>query len=174
VTFAHGGVYALAVDFVDRGKSVHQTLRLDVDGPPQPATAWRLGRDRKTEGLEVRLFTSPDDPEAGSNAEGILAVSAAGAPVKDLEPYLGAAAHLAIFREGATACAHLHGEAGAGHDHAQGGPATAPGAVGPKISFDYTFPEPGRYRIFTQFARSGKVFTVPFDVQVGAATGGGR
>lgn len=171
VTFAHGGGYALAVDFVDQGKAVHQTLRLEVDGPPQPATVWRLSRDRTVDGLDVRLFLSPDNPEAETAAEGILAVSAAGAPVKDLGPYLGAPAHLAIFGEGASSAAHLHGEAGTGHDHAQGGPVSAPSALGPNVSFGYAFPTEGRYRLFAQFARGGKVLTVPFDVEVGAAGG---
>lgn len=172
VTFAHGGDYAVVLDFVDQGRTVHQGLRLKVDGPPQPATAWRLGRDRKADGLEVRLLTSPDAPEAGSEIEGVLVVSAGGGPVADLEPYLGAPAHLAIFGEGAATSAHLHGEAGAGgHDHGSHASAASPGALGPKIAFGYTFPEPGRYRMFVQFARRGTVYTVPFDVDVSARVG---
>lgn len=163
-TFGMGGRYLLGLDVVDGMMGVHKDLDLRVQGPPQGPTAWRLGRDRSADGLEVRLVTTPWQVESGRVAVGTLQMSAGGKPAEDLRPYLGALAHLAIFRERASASAHNHG----------GGPEFAPFAGmqpvpnygGPKIYFEHTFDAPGRYRIFSQFQRGDRVYTVPFDVEV--------
>lgn len=164
ITFGMGGRYLLALDAVDAMMGVHKNLELRVEGPPQGPTAWRLRPQRSVDGLEVRLITTPWQVEAGRMAVGTLELSADGRPVEDLRPYLGALAHLAIFREGASASAHNHG----------GGPEFAPFAGlqpvpnygGPKIYFEHVFPDPGRYRIYAQIQRGETVYTVPFDVAV--------
>jgi len=166
VTFGTGGRYLLGVDAVDNMMGVHKDLELLVDGPTQGPTRWRLARDRQADGVESRLVTSPWQPEAARLVVGTLQLSSAGEPVTDLKPYLGALTHLAIFREGASASAHNHG----------GGPEFAPfllaqpipGYSGPKIYFEHTFPQAGRYRVFSQFQRGDTVYTVPFDVEVEA------
>lgn len=164
VVFGTGGRYLLALDAVDGMMGIHQDLELTVQGPPQGPTAWRMGRTRTSDGLEVRLVTTPWQAESGRMAVGTLHLTEGVVPVTDLRPYLGALAHLAIFLQGATASAHNHG----------GGPEFAPFAGlqpvpnygGPKIYFEHTFQEPGRYRIFSQFQRGDTVYTVPFDVEV--------
>ncbi len=164
VVFGSGGRYLLGLDVVDAMMGVHKDLELSVRGPPQRPTVWRRGPVRTEDGLEVRLVTSPWQVETGRLMVGTLQISAHGEPVTDLRPYLGALAHLAIFRQGATASAHNHG----------GGPEFAPffslqpvpNYAGPKIYFEHTFVEPGRYRIFSQFQRGDTVYTVPFDVEV--------
>jgi len=37
---------------------------------------------------------------------------------------------------------------------------------GPDVSFDAFFPRPGRYRIWSQFQRQGKLITVVFTINV--------
>ena len=37
-----------------------------------------------------------------------------------------------------------------------------------EIGFPYVFPRPGRYRVFVQFKRRGKIETAAFDVKVAA------
>ena len=39
-------------------------------------------------------------------------------------------------------------------------------SVSPEISMPYGFPKPGRYRIFFQFKRSGRIETAAFDAHV--------
>jgi hypothetical protein len=41
-----------------------------------------------------------------------------------------------------------------------------PESVSPEISMPYGFPKPGRYRIFFQFKRSGRIETAVFDAHV--------
>ncbi|MDW7709566.1 MAG: hypothetical protein SCH98_03765 [Deferrisomatales bacterium] len=164
VVFGSGGRYLLALDAVDGMMGIHKDLELSVQGPPQGPTVWRRGPVRAQDGLEARLLTTPWQLEAGRMAVGTLELAVDGEPVTDLRPYLGALAHLAIFRQGATASSHNHG----------GGPEFAPFAGlqpvpnygGPKIYFEHTFEEPGRYRIYTQFQRGETLYTLPFDVEV--------
>ncbi len=76
---------------------------------------------------------------------------ASGAPVADLEPYLGASAHLLIV------CADLT-EALHGHPTEDG--------RGPAISFAPLVPRAGRYKAWIQFQRAGKVSTAAFVIEV--------
>jgi hypothetical protein len=39
-------------------------------------------------------------------------------------------------------------------------------SVSPEISMPYGFPKPGRYRIFFQFKRAGRIETTVFDTYV--------
>ncbi|GAB6064716.1 hypothetical protein [Deferrisoma palaeochoriense] len=166
VTLRWGGRYVIAVDAVDQGRALHKELELSVEGPPQPPTRWDLSRTRSADGLTCVLHTMPDRIEARNRVEANIEIKAGGAPVTDLEPYLGVLTHLAIFRENASGSAHTHG----------GGPEFAhqhfheptPGYRGPKLYWGHVFTEPGRYRVFSQFRRAGRVYTVPFDVEVHA------
>lgn len=103
-----------------------------------------------------------------------------GLPVKDLEPYMGMAAHAEVVSSDRSVFAHIHPAGSvsmAALDLAQAGLPAVPGAmspamhmsmaaIGPDFSFPYGFPHPGRYRIFVQIKRAGKVQTGVFDVDV--------
>ena len=111
-----------------------------------------------------------------------------------LEPYLGMMAHAVVARDDGQVFIHLHPmgtvPAAAQAAFAQGGqsnaamPATAadPAAQGAmpgmaqgsssgRLSFPYAFPQPGRYRIWVQVRRAGRVETGAFDAIVGAPPG---
>lgn len=78
-------------------------------------------------------------------------------PVTDLEPFLGAPAHLFAASEDLVDVAHSH-------------PVMAFSTVaGPDVVFEVVFPRPGRYRLWAQYQRHGTPGTVFFDVPVGAA-----
>jgi P-type Cu+ transporter len=107
-----------------------------------------------------------------------LEEAATGEPLRDLRPYLGAAAHVVVLGENGATFAHTHGEAhtagevapSATHGGPAGSPAGAPdshgatsGAFGPEIEFHHTFPAPGRYKVWGQFQTSaGEVVTADF------------
>ena len=73
------------------------------------------------------------------------------APVTDLEPYLGASAHLLIVPVDLTEALHGH-PTDEGH--------------GPTLSFAPLLPRPGSYKLWIQFQRAGRVSTASFVIQV--------
>ncbi|WP_438350486.1 hypothetical protein ACP8HI_07490 [Paenibacillus sp. FA6] len=73
-------------------------------------------------------------------------------PVTDLQPYLGAVGHVVILSADAENYLHVH--------------PTDEQTSGADAEFMTTFPQSGVYKIWGQFQRNGKVFTVPFVVKV--------
>jgi hypothetical protein len=93
-----------------------------------------------------------------------------GAPAT-LEPYMGMLAHVAITRTDGAVFAHLHPFGSVSmaavqkftpsqsiHMHTV--------STGNVVSVPYAFPKSGRYRMWVQVKRSGKVLTGAFDVDV--------
>lgn len=77
--------------------------------------------------------------------------AASNAPVADLEPYLGAGAHLLIVAADLTEAIHGH---------------PAEDAKTGVMTFTPVLPRAGRYKIWLQFQRRGRVSTVSFVVTV--------
>jgi hypothetical protein len=149
LALASPGVHRAFVDVTVDG-SPH-TLGIDLFAPgdfapeplPEPtATA-------TVDGYEV-TFARPE-LVAGDDVELSFSVSRNGAPVIDLDPYLGARGHLVGLRQGDLAYLHLHPEETAKND---------------TIVFQGTFPSTGAYRLFLQFQHEGVVHTVPVTVEV--------
>ncbi|WP_052411240.1 hypothetical protein [Streptomyces sp. NRRL S-118] len=138
----------LGADLAVSGTSVPDAL------PPHSATA-------TVDGYQVHLEGGLT-PGAGS--ELTFAVTRAGKPVTDLEPYLGAYGHLVALRAGDLAYLHVHpnGEPGDGR--------TRPG---PGISFTATAPSTGTFRLFLDFRHGGKVRTASFTVHAGRPAAAG-
>ena len=109
-----------------------------------------------------------------------------------LEPYLGMMAHAVVARDDGKVFIHLHpmgtfpaaaraaferGTASESIPAAGGAPDRAADAGMPgmspvpepgRLSFPYAFPEPGRYRIWVQVKRAGRIDTAAFDAVVAA------
>jgi len=84
-----------------------------------------------------------------------------GEPVKDLQPYLGAWGHTLIISEDARSYVHSHPQVTIPDD------ADRSRIVGSaEQAFDVFFPQPGIYRVWSQFQRRGKVITVSFTIKV--------
>ncbi len=82
-----------------------------------------------------------------------------GAPVKNLQRYLGAFGHAMMLSEDMTEHVHAHpAEMLEGTAITEGG--------GPDLTFHALFPKPGHYRIWVQFQRNDILSTVPFTVRV--------
>ncbi|MER7888571.1 hypothetical protein ABTX15_01970 [Micromonospora sp. NPDC094482] len=157
------GVWRAFADFTPTGGQP-LTLGVDVSVPgtltdrplPAPATSTTV------DGYTVTLA---GDPRPGRTAELTLTVSRDGAPVTDLEPYLGAYGHLVALRQGDLAYLHVH------PDGAPGDGRTSPG---PAVTFLAEVPSAGAYRLYLDFKHAGAVHTAEFTVLAGnaAATGG--
>jgi hypothetical protein len=96
-----------------------------------------------------------------------------GKPASGLEPYMGMAAHAEIVSSDLQVFAHIHPSGSipmaalmmASTDSMASMNRNA-SAVSPNLSMPYGFPRPGRYRIFLQFKRAGKIETAYFDTAV--------
>jgi hypothetical protein len=87
-----------------------------------------------------------------------------GAPVKDLQPYLGAWGHTLILNADQSEYLHSHPT-----QMLPGGTEQALMRGGPTVEFGVMFPEAGDYRIWTQFQRAEKIVTVAFNIRVNPA-----
>lgn len=151
------GAYVVIADFIPAGGAPQMIQRAIVTpgftaspfaAPPlTPDTA-----DKVAEGLRVSLSA---DARAGKPATLRFTVrdAATGAPVTDLEPYLGATGHLLVVNTDVTDAIHAH-------------PEGATIGSGPDVVFAPVLPAAGMYKMWVQFQRRGAVVTVPFVVAV--------
>ena len=105
------------------------------------------------DGLRV-VIGAVSTPTSGVDTTVTFSLTQNRKPVTDLEPYLGALGHAVILREGNLDFIHAHPI----------GDVTA--VQNGKISFIVNFPEAGKYKLFTQFQRAGKVITTDFVMNV--------
>jgi hypothetical protein len=107
-----------------------------------------------------------------------------GKPAQDLELYMGMPGHAEFISSDCTVFAHVHpagsismaalqlGQAGIKNNSPESGATWHTGhlmgsaPLPAEISFPYGFPRPGRYRIFVQIKRAGRIETGVFDAQV--------
>lgn len=168
VALPHAGYYKIYSDF------------LPVDGTPQviarplvtsgftgdlASSTAHLVPDRvmkKTVGdMSVELELPADGLMAGRDERFTyrLADAATGAPVTDIEPYLGAWGHSLIMSEDTVNFVHAHPL-----ELLPEGRVTAGG--GPTLTFKALLPKPGNYRVWTQLKRGGELSTAVFTVMV--------
>lgn len=142
------GEYMLIADFLPIGGTSQMVQKaIIVTAKGRAATA----RD-ESNGLSVDL--QAEELAAGKHARLTFTVSDAktGQAVTDLEPYLGAPAHMLIVRADLSDAIHAHPE------ERQTG--------GPTVSFHPIMPAAGAYKGWIQFRRAGRVSTISFDLTV--------
>nr|WP_203941824.1 hypothetical protein [Spirilliplanes yamanashiensis] len=154
------GQYRVFADFRPAGRESALTLGVDVAAPGElrPVPLPEPARTATVDGYTVTL---DGDLVPGTSSKVTLSVSRDGAPVTDLEPYLGAYGHLVALRDGDLAYLHVH------PDGAPGDGRTAPG---PGITFYTEVPSVGTYRLYLDFQHAGKVRTAEFTVPATAQT----
>lgn len=160
LSFPTVGPYRLFADFTPasamlgpNGQPLPVTVPFDVEagdtsryrGQALPPSA-----DVTVAGAYEVSLSRPDILRSGDSARLVFTVRRDGAPVADLEPYLGANGHAVVLREGDLAFIHSH----ALEDRIalQAG----------QLPFMVDFIEPGQYRIFVQFQHKGNVHTAAF------------
>jgi hypothetical protein len=157
------GQYILVADFLPAGGTPQLVQRAIVTpgyaGPLfQPAPALTPGpRDQVVDGLRIAIETAvPVRAQRESLISFRVSDAGSGAAVSDLEPYLGASGHLLVVNADATSALHAHPE----------GSVTS----GPVLTFGPVFPSPGRYKMWVQLQRKGRVVTAPFVIDVPPAS----
>jgi hypothetical protein len=114
---------------------------------PGPQTVWTEG------GYQVEAGGVPAGP--GSSPV-TFTFSRDGAPLRDLDPYLGAFGHLVVLRGDDLGFAHAHPQM-----------TGQPGQLGgPTLTFGVEFPAAGRYRLFLDFSEQGQVRTAEYTFDV--------
>jgi hypothetical protein len=146
------GVWRVYADFVPTN-GPHLVLGADLYAPGEfaPIPSWP-SRVAQVDGYQVRL---DGDLVPGSPSQVFATITRDGAPVTDLEPYLGAFGHLVVLRRDDLSYLHVHPDAAT--------PAPTDRA-GPAIAFTADVPAAGDYRLFLDFQHGGAVHTAEFTV----------
>jgi hypothetical protein len=153
--FPAGGEYRLIADFKPTGgDSMTKMEWVKLGGEPKasepvaPDAIW----DKTVQGFRVRLSIDRLEPRAETTLTFFVTDEQTGQPVTNLEPYLGAIGHVVILSEDGERYVHVHAEEGQG--------------TGPDAVFAAQFPKRGIYKIWGQFQKDNRVFTVPYVVSV--------
>ena len=129
----------------------------DAAGPSLPADGYRMvwHDEKPIIATQLNLFSfeilGPD-----------------GKPVNDLEPYMGMGGHAEFIKEDGSVFAHVHPAGSVSMASVAVASQAAMMAMhetnpGPVVSFPYGVPTAGKYRIFVQMKRAGKVETGEFE-----------
>ncbi len=155
ITFPADGLYRVFPDFTpgeDNPQKLPVTVFHDISvGDKDRYKAQPVIPDtqlKKTVGEYQITYAFPTEVMMRNEISYSLTMEKNGKPVTDLENYLGALGHSIILKMRTLDFIHTHAE--------------EINIRGPKIKFSTSFPESGIYKIFTQFAHQGKVFTVDY------------
>lgn len=176
VTFPDDGPYRLFPDFTptpENPQKLPVTVNFDLSvGDQSKYKALPLTVDTATSkssgGLTIDYYFG-NTPKAGAQLDYGLTISDPNIDEQvQLETYLGAMGHGVILKEDTLDFIHTHatgmemegmeGMTAAEHAGHVGEPDT--------IDFSTTFPEPGKYRIFTQFQYKKKIYTTDYTIIV--------
>jgi hypothetical protein len=144
------GEYMLIADFLPTSGAAQMVQRAIIVPASKTTSAGSQPKPSAEPAPDVRVSLEAGTLVAGKEGRLTFTVSDAttGAPVTDLEPYLGAPAHMLLVRSDLADAMHEHPE-----EHTAGGPT---------ISFHPLIPAAGDYKLWIQFQRRGRVFTFPF------------
>ncbi|QLY32561.1 hypothetical protein [Nocardia huaxiensis] len=155
--WAEPGTYRVFADFSPAGGPGELTLSRTVTvagtAPDRPLPP--VSKTAEVDGYQVTL--TGDMATAGSELK--FTVTRGGKPVTDLQPYLGAYAHLVALRASDLAYLHVHPQGEIGK--------TPPG---PDVAFHAEAPSTGKYRLYLDFSHGGKVHTAEFTAETASTT----
>jgi plastocyanin len=156
--FPKPGKYSLFSDYKPAGKAEQvSVLSTQIPGKttPPPAPSDRLSK--VIGNTQATLKIEPQTVTAGQmvNLNFNLVDTGTKQPIADLQPYLGERGHMVIVRQANTITR-------ANYIHAHAMPDTGDG----KIQFMTSFPQPGKYKLWGQFSRGGKIVVADFWVNV--------
>ena len=181
LTLPAAGRYYLAAEFTRaNGQDIVKRDEIVATGATSAAATIAENRSPKTSGGVRVAFGGATTLTAGRETRLTFRAEdpATGAPLRNLQPYLGAPAHVVVLSADGQRFAHVHGEAvGAaatavpaggkaddGHGHSD---VAGSAGLGPEFAATYTFATPGLYKIWGQFqSHDGKVITADYVVRV--------
>jgi hypothetical protein len=147
------GLYMAIVSFQPEGGAPHMIQHAFTTGSafgrharPAVDTSPKI-----VDGMRVSLDASRARAGERQPVTVLIEDAASGTPVLDLEPLLGAAAHLLLVSPDLTESVHDHPPASGG---------------GPSIGFRPLVPGAGVFKVWIRFQRAGRVSTVSFVIEV--------
>ena len=180
-TFPHGGKYHLFADYTPPGgKNTVEHFTIEVKGKPRPRVGLTPDKNwtKTTSGLKVEMSA---EKEIRAREDFLMTFKLTdektNQPATDMQLYLGALSHIAIFSEDLSDFIHAHPlEEGELYDPLQGAAFhshdpqdAAKKMIGPspsEVKVPMIFPKAGIYKIYAQFKRNEEVINVPFVVSV--------
>jgi hypothetical protein len=153
--FPQGGNYTLISDYQPAGQAEQVSL-MSVKVAGKPASAPKLDFTKSKLIGNTKVQLTADNLKAGKETMLVFKMQQAnGQPVNDLKPYLGERGHLVIMQQSSplTRADYIHAHAA---QHGTGG----------EVHFMTTFPKAGKYKMWGQFNRNGKIVTADFWVNV--------
>ncbi|WP_166242991.1 hypothetical protein [Paenibacillus turpanensis] len=157
--FPKGGDYQLISTFVPTGMGKgkpaivnKQWVHVEGEAPTAPPIQPDKELTKVVDGKKISL--SFNKRKAGETVQLTYRFEDAQTkkPIHDLEFYIGSKGHVVIMSEDSTSYIHTHP-----NDEA---------STGPELEFDANFPKSGKYKIWAEFQREGKVFLVSFIVNI--------
>lgn len=147
------GPYMAIAEFLPEGGTAQTFQQMFTTGEAfgRPASPAIDAAPKTVDGVRVSLDASKVTAGEVKPLAFRLEDAASGAPVTDLELYLGASAHLLIVPADLTEAIHGH---------------PTEDVHGPAVTFAPLIPRAGRYKVWIQFQRGGRVSTAAFVIQV--------
>ncbi len=185
--FPNGGIFKLYADFTPEGSAqIVDLFDVTVGGRSREKTALVADTNftKTIDGLTFTMKANQPFKATTGTELNFYVTDESGKPVTDLQPYLGAMAHFVVISEDTTKFLHVHamegkptdvkGTDGRGDHNDKHGDMEMVKPDGnnsqaPTVMAHTEFPTSGLYKIWGQFQRNGKVFTVPFIFNVAAA-----
>ncbi len=155
LTLPRAGRYQLVADFVPEGAPPQLLSRVLVTaGHAAPLGGAHLAAAPSATVEGVTFALAPGAHPVARLDALELELSRGGAPVTDLQPYLGADVHVLIVSEDLATTIHEHGERIEGRS---------------ALRIPVRFPRAGRYRVFAQVRRGGEVLTAALTADASGA-----
>ncbi|MBW4622299.1 MAG: hypothetical protein KME17_23465 [Cyanosarcina radialis HA8281-LM2] len=156
--FPQPGSYTLFSDYKPTGGAEEvSVLQTKVTGKSPSSPAIEIDRTKTFGDTKVNFTFSPPTIKTGQEVHLIFNLQnpTDSQPIKDLQPYLGERGHLVIIKQSSplTRADYIH--AHALKDTPEG-----------EVHFITSFPQAGKYKLWGQFDRAGKIVTADFWVNV--------
>ncbi|MBY0539705.1 copper resistance protein CopC [Patescibacteria group bacterium] len=175
-TSPQAGEYLISLDYAHGITLQSKQFKVMVSGPNVTHEAVGYNSPARIDGYEIFLKT--DAPFEGMVSTLRFHITKDGKPVTDAEPYLSAAAHVAIVKNDLSSFIHTHGELhppGVAYPpvvvkdgkivHSMASMET-PARFGPDIEAHAIFPSAGLYTVWAQFNLGGGVIVAPYTVRI--------
>lgn len=156
--FPVAGSYTIFSDYKPTGQKEQVSIaRTTVNGVIPASTNLDFGRIKTVDGTKVVLSASESELQVGQEVTFTFNLTDANSdrPIQDLQPYLGERGHLVILRQSQPLSK-------SDYIHAHALKNTPDG----QVSFMTAFPKPGKYKLWGQFNRGGKIAIADFWVDV--------